>query len=73
MTPEELETLVLDSKDGNDIRLAFKDMDAKDRTTLSTAAQKLYKQLYIYNDKFPADTSERVKDFVSKNTKADCQ
>lgn len=71
MTPEELETLVLDSKDGNDIRLAFKDMDAKDRTTLSTAAQKLYKQLYIYNDKFPADTSERVKDFVSKNTKAD--
>ena len=31
MTPEELETLVLDSKDGNDIRLAFKDMDAKEK------------------------------------------
>ena len=71
MTPQDLETLILDIEDSKDIRAAFKDMDAKERTTLSTAAQKLHKQLSIYNDKFPADTSERVKNFVSKNAKAD--
>ena len=59
MSPEELETLVLDAKDAKDIRIAFEGMDEKDRKKLSTAASKLHKQLW--DGKAGAGASERLQ------------
>ena len=62
MTPEELETLVLESKSGARLQEAFAPLDAAERKKLSTAAQKLYNQ--ISRNKPNKDASDRLKAFI---------
>ena len=66
MTPEELEQLVLDTKDTEAIRLAFQAMDEKARKKLSTTASTLHRQLF--DGKANAAASDRLKQFLSKRS-----
>jgi len=66
MTPDELEQLVLDTKDAEAIRLAFKSMDEKARKKLSTTASMLHRQ--FWDGKANAAASDRLKHFLSKRS-----
>ncbi len=64
MTPEELETLVVDGSSGSDVVSAFSGMPETERAKLSTTAQQLHNQLN--RGKANAKASERLKEVLSK-------
>ncbi len=64
MTPEELETLVLESSKARQIERAFIGMPETDRAKLSTTAQQLHSQLN--RGKANAKASDRLKALLSK-------
>jgi hypothetical protein len=66
MTPDELETLVLESEDSERLRAAFASLDEKERAKLSSAAQKLFNQLY--RNKAEAGASDRLKAHLATRT-----
>ncbi|KEO88642.1 hypothetical protein EH31_16940 [Erythrobacter longus] len=62
MTPDELEHLILETKDAETFRLIFKGMDEKARKKLSTTASKVHRQLW--DGKANASASDRLKKFL---------
>ena len=62
MTPDELEQLILETKDAESVRLAFKAMDEMARKKLSTTASKIHRQLH--DGKANASASDRLKKFL---------
>lgn len=64
MTPEDLETLVLNETKGSDMVRAFSAMSEKERAKLSTTAQQLHNQLN--RGKANAKASDRLKKVLSK-------
>lgn len=64
MTPDDLERLILQTKEQAALRQAFKSLDAAQRSKLSSTAQKLYNQ--ISRNKPNKDASERLRTFLEK-------
>ena len=64
MTPDELEALVLEAGDASLLRQAFASLDERQRAKLSTAAQKLFQQ--IYRNKAGAGASDRLERFIAR-------
>jgi hypothetical protein len=66
MTPDELETIVLDAHGPVKLQKALEHLDEKARTKLSSPAQKLYSQLH--NSKANEDASDQLKRFIAGRT-----
>lgn len=64
MTPDDLEELILQTKDPAALRQAFAPLDIAQRKKLSSTAQKLYNQ--IFRNKPNKDASERLRKFFEK-------
>lgn len=64
MTPDELETLILESSDIPKLRRALAPLDERERAKLSTTAQKLHRALY--HNKAGPGASERLLSFLGK-------
>lgn len=62
MTPDELEQLILETKDAETVRLAFKGIEEKARKKLSTTAIKVHRQLH--DGKANASASDRLQKFL---------
>ncbi|GMN03826.1 DUF6493 family protein [Erythrobacter sp. MTPC3] len=62
MTPDELEQLILETKDAETVRLAFKEMDETARKKLSATASKVHRQLH--EGKANANASDRLQTFL---------
>lgn len=67
MSPDDLEKLVLETKNPREIVAAFKGMPETERRKLSTTARKLQSQLD--KDKPAKDASERVRRYLKYRTK----
>lgn len=67
MTPDELEALILDNEDALQMAHAFDGLDEKERAKLSTAAQKIYRQLH--HSKADKTASPRVAALLGKRGK----
>ncbi len=66
MTPEDLEGLVLEADDLWEVQRALKSLDEKERGKLSSAAQKLHRQLYFR--KATAGASLRLQEILAQTT-----
>lgn len=64
MTPEDLESLVLGYDDSSRLEAALAPLTEPERAKLSTAAQKLFKQLY--RNKADQAASDRLKTFIGR-------
>ena len=63
MTPDELETLILEARDPWQLQKAFEPLDEKERARLSPAAQKIHGQLY--KNKASEGASGRLRQFIA--------
>jgi hypothetical protein len=64
VTPDELERLILQTKDQAALQRAFANLDIAQRKKLSSTAQKLYNQ--ISRNKPNKDASDRLRKFIEK-------
>ena len=66
MTPDELEVLILETRNTAQLPPAFQPLDEKARANLSTSAQKLFSQLY--RSKADHGASDRLKSLLARRT-----
>ncbi len=67
MTPEAFETLILATKNPQDLRQAFAGLSESQRKSLSTTAKKLFRQINHHSPN--KDASQQLKKYIQNNQK----